>query len=97
MTSKLTDEQIAELAERSTDKISKALHTKVMKTAKQKYGFDISDYEFSDKGVLSCHNSKCGKLLLIRSRESRFGSLEVNKQDAIALAKHFKLTAEDLK
>lgn len=89
---KLTDEQIAEIAGRSTDKISKILRTKERKTAKQKYDFDISNHEFYDY-TLSLHNhNKNGVCFHVEDDYPEF-----NKKDIIALAKHFKLTAEDLK
>lgn len=100
---KLTDEQIAEAAKRTTDKISKILRTKKRNPIKQKYGFDISEYEFSDEA------KDCG--VEFRVPAWVYPDIEINvkdtnggdntgllmKEHAIALAKHFKLTAEDLR
>ena len=53
--------------------------------------FDISEYEFSDSEV-EVETNEDGTVWLCAVAYS-----SVNKRDAIALAKHFKLTAEDLK
>jgi len=54
--------------------------------------FDISGYEFSD-GDINTHNAIGDRYELYVASEC----IELNKQDAIALAKHFKLTSGDLK
>ncbi len=53
--------------------------------------FDISGYEFSD-GDINIHNAIGDRYELYVTSKC----IELNKQDAIALAKHFKLTASDL-
>lgn len=54
--------------------------------------FDISEYEFSDS-IAEFEVEVCDTLVL-KSHGSWFS---FDKDDAIALAKHFKLTAEDLR
>lgn len=53
--------------------------------------FDISGYEFSDDDI-NIHNAIGDRYELYVTSKC----IELNKQDAIALAKHFKLTAGDL-
>ena len=53
---------------------------------------DISGYEFSDDDI-NIHNAIGDRYELYVTSKC----IELNKQDAIALAKHFKLTVEDLK
>lgn len=53
--------------------------------------FDISDHEFSDEAARFVKGSS-DFIVLSTDRD-----LSLSKRDAIALAKNFKLTAEDLK
>jgi len=55
--------------------------------------FDISDYEFSDGDIAVV--SKVSHRIKIRSNYS--AGVFLSSRDVIALAKHFKLTAENLK
>ena len=52
--------------------------------------FDIEEYEFSDSEVIAELNDD-GNVWLCATAYS-----SINKRDAIALAKHFKLTDDDL-
>lgn len=54
--------------------------------------FDISKHEFSDRLIDA--SMVIGDEVLIRAFNN---GITMKKQDAIALAKHFKLTAEDLR
>ena len=62
--------------------------------------FDITQHEFSDSNIthdgdtLNITHEQWGGFLDGYSVETLY--LEFNKQDAIAIAKHFNLTAEDL-
>ena len=52
--------------------------------------FDISEYEFDDKFHLtSCHVDECGDVSICLANSP--ADTYITKQDAIALAKHFKL------
>tara|TARA_Y100000310_G_C20704371_1_gene833771 strand:- start:7765 stop:8148 length:384 start_codon:yes stop_codon:yes gene_type:complete len=53
--------------------------------------FDISEYDFTDKSV---YYDRGAESLYLGSDDSE---ILLIKQDVIALAKHFNLTAEDLK
>jgi len=55
---------------------------------------NIEDYEFSDKQVLleRITNKHCVWLMINNNDKEMF----ISKFDVIALAKHFKLTANDL-
>lgn len=63
--------------------------------------FDITQHEWSDERLshdgdtLNVEYEFCSGQL--DSYEVDFLNLELRKKDAIAIAKHFKLTAEDLK
>ena len=53
--------------------------------------FDITKHEWSDTSIWDCHAGADEVQLENPELETNF-----EKLDAIALAKHFKLTAEDL-
>jgi len=55
--------------------------------------FDISEYEFSDGDIMVI--TKASSSIEIRSNNT--AGVHLSRQDSIAIAKHFKLTAEDLK
>jgi len=55
--------------------------------------FDIRKHEWSDSDIR--HTCKTGGELCFYIRGNRL-PIYINKQDAIAIAKHFNLTAEDL-
>lgn len=57
--------------------------------------FDISAYEFSDLEIERAIQHDSDEVQLDMMDGSR--PALINKRDAIALAKHFKLTSEDLK
>ena len=54
-------------------------------------GFDITQHEWSD--TIAEFEAEPRYTLVLKSHGSWFS---FDKQDAIAIAKHFKLTAEDL-
>ena len=60
--------------------------------------FDIKEYKFSDgsielQNLITCEDELCFTTLFAINP---FGDFVFNKQDAIEIAKHFKLTEEDL-
>ena len=55
--------------------------------------FDIAQHEWSDSDIRYSHRS--GEELYFDINGTQL-PIFVDKQDAIAMAKHFKLTAEDL-
>lgn len=58
--------------------------------------FDIEEYEFSD--IFGSHHSSAdGNVYFTAIELGRKVKFSIAKEDAIALAKHFKLTTEDLK
>ena len=57
--------------------------------------FDITKHEWSDCDIDSA--TPDGGELFIDDRDYEISSISINKDDAIAIAKHFGLTAEDLK
>lgn len=58
--------------------------------------FDIEKYEFSDCNIVDINSYVNGATIAVTLSWIADGYLELKKQDAIALAKHFKLTQEDL-
>jgi len=60
----------------------------------QRKKFDISEYEFSDERIGFLQDDKG---LLVEIEGDFYEVAYINKNDSIALAKHFKLTAEDLR
>lgn len=54
--------------------------------------FDISEYDFGEFRFIGLDENKDVEL----KGRYRYAASCINKQDAIALAKHFKLTASDL-
>lgn len=71
--------------------ISRAVNRKIRKPIARKE-FDIDKYEFSDIGIDRAAIEH-GNVISLYNFEMR---TSINKQDAIAMAKHFKLTADDL-
>ena len=57
--------------------------------------FDITKHEWSDKNLFSDGSMYQGKLQIVEN-DVIDGIVHLSKADTIALAKHFKLTAEDL-
>ncbi len=57
--------------------------------------FDINSHNWSDYDIGEVRVD--GGKLFIEGRDYDISSVILNKQDAIAIAKHFKLTSEDLK
>lgn len=58
--------------------------------------FDISEYEFSDSHHLtSCYIDDCGDLVIELTNDP--SNTYLTKKDVTAIAKHFGVTAEDLK
>ena len=64
--------------------------------------FDITKHEFSDSrfehdgGTLNLLCDESGWGVSLKECDYKALYLDFNKQDAIAMAKHFELTAEDL-
>jgi len=57
--------------------------------------FDITQYEWSDEDIEGCViNNEVVDIVELEIHYCR--NMRIEKLDAIALAKHFKLTAEDL-
>ena len=56
--------------------------------------FDISEYVFSDSTIIVDESRVNDCTLGLNTQSETF--VDIRKQDAIALAKHFKLTASDL-
>ncbi len=56
--------------------------------------FDITKHEWSDKNLFSDGSMYQDKLQIVEHDAD--GMVYLSKLDSIALAKHFKLTAEDL-
>ena len=57
--------------------------------------FDITKHDWFDDGITVDPNSG-GSVLDLLVEENEDGGCYFNKEDSIAFAKHFKLTAEDL-
>lgn len=59
--------------------------------------FDITEHEWSDEGTVSLDDSDDGVLEMLCDGPDCYNEFELNRNDAIAIAKHFKLTKSDLK
>ena len=52
---------------------------------------DIKDYQFADTTIKAAHSSKRSILFFLEDT-----TFVIEKKDVVALAKHFKLTSDDL-
>lgn len=59
--------------------------------------FNISNYKFSDKQVKRVRVINDGECLVTMLFNTSLNIITHNRDDAIAIAKHFRLTCEDLK
>lgn len=65
----------------------------------------IKEYKWSDSNIIYVHSFTAGgtkgiDFIELEIQENDYGyptALDFNKEDAVAIAKHFKLTDEDLK
>ena len=58
---------------------------------------NIEEYEFTDSEISKVTRYRLGKMVEIATKRQAHGTIELRKSDVIALAKHFKLTLDDIK
>ncbi len=79
----------------TAEEMERTLLTLAAVLAADKPDFDITKHEWSDKNLFSDGSMYQGKLQIVEN-DVIDGIVHLSKADTIALAKHFKLTAEDL-